>query len=413
MKFSFLHIADIHLGRPFSDISKHEDKINVCNQACKKSFNNIVKLAIEKKVDFVLIAGDSFDSDNSDLSAKLCFIKNLERLADNGIKSYVICGNHDPINMWNNDIFLQKMRKNELINITGLTTEDAEYSYEPLDGVKIHTLSFRTDEMDSPTLPIIDSSDTKKYNIGLFHCDLDKNDTKYAPISRDELRKLGYDYYALGHIHIPEIKENNIVYAGSPQARTRKETGAHGCYLVEVENNNTTINFIPTDCVRFEKIEIDCSDCEDKSEFYDKITNFINDENKEVELTLYEVNLYGITKCYDELKSTDNLLEEYSENYPLGSKCDIYAINNFTKPLVDETELSNDKGIVGILTNIDNEVINKICETVFQRHKDIYKTLKIDKDSKEFLTELLNNSKNLISENIKNEIKSVCSEIYE
>ena len=89
MKFSFLHIADIHLGRPFSDISQSDDKTDLCGHACFKSFDKIIDLALSKKVDFVLIAGDSFDSDNSDLTSKLCFIKNLKKLADNTLTAKI------------------------------------------------------------------------------------------------------------------------------------------------------------------------------------------------------------------------------------------------------------------------------------------------------------------------------------
>lgn len=41
--------------------------MEICNQACNKSFNKIVDTAIEKHVDFVLVAGDSFDSEEHDL----------------------------------------------------------------------------------------------------------------------------------------------------------------------------------------------------------------------------------------------------------------------------------------------------------------------------------------------------------
>ena len=100
MSFSFIHIADIHLGRPFSDLSLVSGQEEICADAAKKSFEKIINLATEKRVNFVLIAGDSFDSDEHDLGTKLTFIRNLKKLADNGIKSYVICGNHDPISMY-------------------------------------------------------------------------------------------------------------------------------------------------------------------------------------------------------------------------------------------------------------------------------------------------------------------------
>ena len=44
------------------------------------------------------------------------------------------------------------------------------------------------------------------------------------------------DYWALGHIHKQEVLAENpwVVYAGSPQGINPKETGPHGCFVVEI-----------------------------------------------------------------------------------------------------------------------------------------------------------------------------------
>ena len=61
MSFSFIHISDIHLGRPFSGLSKfaYDEKINnLYKTAVEKAFYNAIEYAIIKNVDFVFIAGD-------------------------------------------------------------------------------------------------------------------------------------------------------------------------------------------------------------------------------------------------------------------------------------------------------------------------------------------------------------------
>ena len=63
MTFSFIHVADIHLGRPFSNIPNTQ----TCKNAVEKAFKNFIDYALVKNVDFVLIAGDTFDSDEQDL----------------------------------------------------------------------------------------------------------------------------------------------------------------------------------------------------------------------------------------------------------------------------------------------------------------------------------------------------------
>ena len=101
MTFSFIHAADIHLGRPFSNISNTQ----TCKNAVEKAFKNFIDYALVKNVDFVLIAGDTFDSDEQDFESKLILKEGLNKLAAADIKVFLICGNHDPINSYNKTTF--------------------------------------------------------------------------------------------------------------------------------------------------------------------------------------------------------------------------------------------------------------------------------------------------------------------
>lgn len=411
MSFSFIHIADIHLGRPFSDLSETGDRMDFCINATQKSFEKIINLAIEKQVSFILIAGDSFDSDEHDLGAKLIFTRNLKKLADNGIKSYIICGNHDPVEMYKKyeSYFRFDEKYENFINITGVTTPDFTADFEPVEGVKIHSVSFKTEESNNQT-EYLTKADSKYFNIGLLHCDLDKTTSKYSPVSREDLRDLGYDYYALGHIHIPEIKEANIVYAGTPQGRSKKETGEHGCYYLNVnDKNEITKEFIPTDYVRFYNLDINCSDCQNMNEIFIKISDKISSQKNEY---FYEINLSGITKAYEELNNSENILSDFLENY----NGNVYKINNQTTPYIEDNLIIENEGVLGILAKCfsENSEINilDIYENIANLHENIYKKLGLDSDSKEFFISALEKNKDEILNSAKNEIKMVCKEIY-
>lgn len=421
MTFSFLHIADIHLGRPFSDLSELSNKKELCNQACAKTLDKIIDFAISKKVDFILVAGDTFDNDEHDISAKLLFRNSLKKLADNGIKSYVICGNHDPAELYRQykSYFKFDDKYKDFINITGVTTEENFASFTPLDNVRINSVSFETEEGENPSKLLSEKDiNSAEFNICLIHCDLDKTESKYAPVSREELRNLGYDYYALGHIHVPEIKEdgvNKIVYAGSPQGRTKKETGGHGCYFVQVDGNNIEkIEFIPTDTVRFLDKEIDCSEYENKLEVFEGISEFVNNSNSDVELSIFEINLTGVSKAYQELNDSDSLIEEYILNFSHSelNNVGVYKINNLTIPYFNEKDIKQDSGIVGLIANFSDDEIENIYENISKNHENIYKKLGLDTESKEFLISALEKDKDEIINNVKQELKSLCNEVY-
>lgn len=422
MEFSFIHIADIHLGRPFSDLPILTEKMQTCNQACEKAFNKIIDIAIEKKVKFVLIAGDSFDNNEHDLHTKLSFIKSLERLADNNIKSFVVCGNHDPVELYKkySSYFKFDKKYEGIINITGVTTETNRCEYS-VDDINIHTYSFEREDSPNPSKELrkLTSHDSSKFNIGLFHCDLDKTDSKYGACSREDLRNLGYDYYALGHIHLPD-ESGNMVYSGSIQGRTKKEKGPHGCYYVKVNCSNgkkeIEKEFIPADFVRFTEQNIDCTECENRKDVFEAIQETISLES-DAELNLFEINLTGISSAYEDLNISDSLIEEFSEEYDnLSNNVSVYRINNLTTPDADETELRQDNGVIGIISNSfseDSDInIDEIYENIITIHENIYKKLGLDSESKEELLNALAENKAEILKQAEKETLALCKEIY-
>ena len=95
MSFSFIHVSDIHLGRPFSNLTGYSSDIKVKDlykKAVEKAFNNFIEFALAKNVDFVLIAGDTFDSEEQDFESKLILKEGLKKLSNKNI-SAEICFN--------------------------------------------------------------------------------------------------------------------------------------------------------------------------------------------------------------------------------------------------------------------------------------------------------------------------------
>ena len=56
--FKFIHVADVHLDSPLRGLSRYESApTESIRDACRRAFENLVDLAIEEKVSFVLLAG--------------------------------------------------------------------------------------------------------------------------------------------------------------------------------------------------------------------------------------------------------------------------------------------------------------------------------------------------------------------
>ena len=100
-KVRFIHTADLHLDTPFKGLSRmNSDLSKRLKDATFRSFRKIIDLCSDKKVDFLIISGDIFDSENKSLAAQLRFVTELKSLSEKGIPVYFICGNHDPLKSW-------------------------------------------------------------------------------------------------------------------------------------------------------------------------------------------------------------------------------------------------------------------------------------------------------------------------
>ncbi len=420
MSFSFVHISDIHLGRPFSGLSKfaYDEKINnLYKTAIEKAFYNAIEYAIIKNVDFVLIAGDTFDSDEHDFSSKLILKEGLKKLSDADIDVYLICGNHDPITSYNKNTFNYDVDSN--IKIIGLNTPKyIDMDLYNKNGEKVaclHSLSFTDDKMNENPIDYFSKvSDNNTFNIGLLHCDLNADSiSPYAPCNINELKSLGYDYWALGHIHVPSLNDDIIQYAGTIQGRNTKETGCHGVRYIKVENNKITKNsFIPVDIIRFEDVNIDISGINDTTEALAKIEEELykitNQDKNSCELFLIRLNLTGCTKFYSELN--DEIFSAIADRIKTNSYNRIYIsqIINETIPSIDENILKEDEGIVGKVYNIaiNQDIIQRVYSETEEKYKNFIASCNFtQQDYNSFTQNILKKS--------KEECMNLCSFLFE
>jgi hypothetical protein len=98
--------------------------------------------------------------------------------------------------------------------------------------------------------------------LGLLHADLDSPRSRYAPISRAELRSPGVSLWLLGHIHAPRLLEEAgcapVLYPGSPQAMDPGEEGGHGVWIAELGGGAAPrCRLVPLSSVRYETVEVD------------------------------------------------------------------------------------------------------------------------------------------------------------
>ncbi|MFT6382943.1 MAG: DNA repair exonuclease SbcCD nuclease subunit, partial [Akkermansiaceae bacterium] len=255
--FTFIHAADLHLDSPLRGLSRHDDApVSAIRGATRRALENLVDLALEKEVDFVLIAGDLYDGDLKDFTTALFFNRQMLRLKSAGIPVFAISGNHDAAS-----VITKALSPPENVQFFPVK-KPGTFSFPKLP-VTIHGQGFANASVQENLAANYPDARPDHFNIGLLHTSLagsSVHDT-YAPCSLADLEKKGYQYWALGHIHQPEVIREDpwIVYPGNIQGRKVNETGPRGCSLVEVNDalEVTSHTHIPLDVVRWSHLELD------------------------------------------------------------------------------------------------------------------------------------------------------------
>lgn len=234
---TFVHAADLHLDAPFQGLREVDERVGrELAEATYQAWRRIVDLAIEREVDFVVLAGDLYNSGDRSLRAQIRVREQAQRLADAGIALFVAHGNHDPLDGWSAGLAMP-----ESVHVFGGRETRRIVAVESGEFIcAVYGRSFATREELSDFTPGYAREPADTIAVGVLHANVGNNADydPYAPCTLDALRAARMDYWALGHIHKHEIllTDPYAVYAGSPQGLNPKEIGAHGCCVVSMSS---------------------------------------------------------------------------------------------------------------------------------------------------------------------------------
>lgn len=233
MRFTFIHAADLHIDSPLAGLRLKDDGVGrKFFEAGRRAVQALVDEAIASKAAFLIIAGDVFDGDWKDIGTGMFFVRTISALDRAGIPTFIVKGNHDAESLISRDLPYPS-------SVTVFpSNEAATVSIDELR-ISLHGRSFPS-RMNNDFVASYPARREGWLNIGVLHTSLDgtRGHEGYAPCSEGDLRRFGYDYWALGHIHTAEVvsKDPWIVFPGNLQGRSIRETGPKGAMRVTVEN---------------------------------------------------------------------------------------------------------------------------------------------------------------------------------
>ncbi len=311
--FTFLHAADIHLDSPLKGLEAYQDApLEQIRLAARRAFDNLVKLALDERVAFVLLAGDLYDGDWKDYNTGIYFVNRMGWLRDAGIPVVMVSGNHDAASQMTRLLKLPD-------NVTLFPHRSAGTLILDQYGVAIHGQSFSARSVMDDLARNYPQGNPALFNIGLLHTSLNgrPGHEPYAPCTIDALCSKGYQYWALGHIHQREeiSRDPWIVFPGNIQGRHIRETGAKGCTLVSVDEGRViSVEERELDVLRWALCRVDPARCQSADSLCDLVRETLEEERAMADGRPLAVRLIveGITVLHGDLH--ENALQ-WSEEF--------------------------------------------------------------------------------------------------
>ena len=250
----FAHIADVHLGgwkqKPLQDLNF-------------ESFRRAVDTCINEKVDFVLIAGDLFDSPYPPIDILKETFSQFKKLHDKKIPCFIIAGSHDY--SVSGKTFLDVLEKAGFCkNVASVEEKEDFLLLNPTihEGIAIYGYPGKKSGLEVNDLRKIKLNDAPgMFKIFMLHTTIDKARGN-IPVDAIEIEKLPkVDYYALGHLHI-DFQHENFVYPGPifPNNFAELEDLTHGRFYIVDTDSEENLKRIDLKIKEVEPIEVEVRD---------------------------------------------------------------------------------------------------------------------------------------------------------
>ena len=348
--FRYAHLADLHLG------SWRDPKIR---DLSTKAFLQAIDNCIAQQVDFILFAGDLFNTSLPSLDILKIVTKQLKTLQDHNIPLYVIPGSHDfspsgktMIDVLENAGLLKNVCKGTINPDTKelhLKITIDEKTQAKLTGI----LGKRglLDKIYYENLNLQNLETEPGYKIFMFHTTVTELiPTKLAMIESQPLSVFpkNFNYYAGGHIHHPTILRTEshplVTYTGAlfPNNFQELDEYSHGgYYIITVDSSSTstptqTIEFIPLKVINHISFSLNCTTKSPEIILYETLQHFQNQDLSNTIITLKfhgtlthgkvsDINFNEITtklteqNAYAILKNTNKLIAEQFEEIKLAN----------------------------------------------------------------------------------------------
>lgn len=279
-RLKLLCVADMHLGRVPARL--HEDLVDrVAELGPSAAWRRAVELALDERVDGVLLAGDLVDGGNDFFEAFAHLRDGVRRLTEHGVQVVAVAGNHDP------EVLARLVQVVPEVRLLGAGGAWECFDLRSASGARVRVVGWSFPrrlveerplaggELVAALVEAAGSGPQPLTTLGLLHADRDVSGSRYAPVSSAELAAAPVDAWLLGHVHAPDAHLLEAQtdpsglrgpgyrggYLGSLCSNDPGEPGARGAWLLEVSpDGSLDLQHRCLTPLRWEYLELDVTE---------------------------------------------------------------------------------------------------------------------------------------------------------
>jgi DNA repair exonuclease SbcCD nuclease subunit len=305
----FLHTSDWQLG-----MTRHflaEDAQERFTQARFDSIRNIVQIAKEEKCSFMLVCGDTFESNQVD---RKTIARAIEALKDIQIPVYILPGNHDPLNaasVYRSSTFIDRkpghvhviessvpIKIDEGFELVGAPWMSKRPAINPIEEVIANL---------TPTIEIIRIC-MGHGNVDLFTPDRDAPGVIATATLEKAIEECKIQCITLGDRHsLTSIgSSERIWYSGTPESTDFSETQSGYVQVIEISEDRVTAKAVKVGNWKFiKKDRVDLNTADD----IEALHKYLEGIDRK-DLTIVRMNLVGCISL-----SLTDMLQKYLITY--------------------------------------------------------------------------------------------------
>lgn len=327
-----LTTGDLHIGRKYTnqstEISERYSRARI------EALHNVLKAAEDQECDYIVIAGDLFDTRYvpAELIKQVCGI-----LGTSYCPVVVLPGNHD-FYEGSNDKLWGRFREHAAANTTVLT----ENTPAVMGKIKFYPCVCGDKHSEENMLGWVAENKDREgeyLHIGLAHGAIEglsyDNEKRYYYMTRVELERCHMDLWLIGHTHIPYpdgdvIKGETIFNPGTHQQTDISDNSEGSVFVINVDDDKQiTARKIQTGVLRFCKLSLNLKHGQSLKEEIDRLTRGLDGKSTSVRMQISGIALV------EDYEKRGEIYGEFEDRFVKFEPHDMELQKEITQEMID------------------------------------------------------------------------------